>query len=138
MIRLGSLAVGILALASSLAAAAAPSDSCDWAKKSEGRFAYSVFFGGKKVGWIIEETKLGTHAGKPVLQSISEEYTETRLRRREVGQEERSMTSYELTGEGPIVHLRAEAQRGRQGDAPRRRARRREAPHHDASAETAR
>src|SRR4051794_5474745 len=108
MRRVGGLAVGGLALLFGLASAAAPPGSwIDWAKKSEGRFAYSVLMQGKKVGWMIEETKLGTLAGKPVVQSVSEEYTETLFDGEKSVKHDRSVTSYETTGVGLLVHYAA-------------------------------
>ena len=62
-----------------------------------------MFFKGKKAGWIIEETKLGEYAGKPVLKSSSEERMETAFDGEKSVKEERSTTYYALTGDGPIV-----------------------------------
>ena len=39
--------------------------------------AYGVYMGGKKSGWVIEEMKLGKHAGKDVLRVASETYLAT-------------------------------------------------------------
>ena len=101
-------------------AAAPPVDWYAWAKKSEARHAYSLYFGGKKVGWIIEETKLGVYAGRRVLESINEEYTETAFDGEKSVKEERSTTRYSLAGDGPIVSY--ESYRKEDGKVTHRRA----------------
>ena len=123
MSRFSSPALLILLAVSPLASAAAPpTDWYAWAKKSEARHAYSVFFGGKKVGWIIEETKLGVHAGRRVLESITEERTETAFDGG-VGQGGAApRRAYELEGDGRIVSY--ESHRKEDGKVTRRRAER--------------
>ena len=93
----------LLATATNATAVAPPTDWYAWAKKSEARLAYGVFFGGKKAGWIIEETKVVDFAGKRVLKSSSEERMETVFDGEKSIKEERSTTYYSLTGDGPIV-----------------------------------
>lgn len=105
MIRSRCLALVLTFLLSTMASAAAPTSTWrDWAKKSEGRFAYSISMAGKKVGWIIEETKLGIHAGKPVVMKISEERMETLYDGAKNVKSEHSVTCYELSGDGTLVY----------------------------------
>jgi hypothetical protein len=84
--------------------ASAAETMLQWAKKSQGRFAYGVYHKGKKGGWIIDETKVGKHDGKDVLLSISESYTCTLYDGEKNTKEEKSVTAYELAGEGTILY----------------------------------
>jgi hypothetical protein len=76
----------------------------DWARKAQGRYAYGLYITGKKVGWIIEELKLGKHAGKVVLKSSTESYMATTFDGEKSVKEEKTVISYELDGEGTILH----------------------------------
>jgi hypothetical protein len=123
MVRTSNAALLVVLALSPLAdAAGPPADWYAWAKKSQARYAYSVFFGGKKVGWIIEETKLGEHGGRRVFESITEERTETAFDGEKSIKEDRSTTRYALTGDGPIVSY--ESVRKEDGKVTRRRAER--------------
>jgi hypothetical protein len=81
----------------------------EWAKKAQGRFAYGVYIKGKKIGWIIDETKLGKQDGKDVLLSITESYTSTLFDGDKTTKEEKSVIIYELTGEGAILQAEVNA-----------------------------
>jgi hypothetical protein len=76
----------------------------DWAKKAQGRYAYGTYIKDKKTGWIIEEMKLGKHAGKDVLVSLSESYNSTLFDGEKNVKEEKTVITYELTGDGAILH----------------------------------
>ena len=76
----------------------------DWAKKSQGRYAYGMYIAGKKVGWSIEELKLDKVDGKPVLKSSNESYMATVYDGEKTIKEESTVIDYELTGSGVIVH----------------------------------
>jgi hypothetical protein len=109
MSRTGSAAfVLVCVLASALPARDVPlpptASLTDWAKKAQGRYAYGLYITGKKVGWMIEELKPGKHDGKDVLKSLSESYMATTFDGEKSVKEEKSVISYELTGEGRIVH----------------------------------
>ena len=75
----------------------------EWAKKSQGRYAYGVYLAGKKVGWSIDELKLGKPTGKEVLLSINESYLRTKFDGEESIKEEKSVIVYELEGDGTIL-----------------------------------
>src|SRR5262245_9661906 len=59
--------VALGACAAPAPAAAVPASHLAWARKVEGRLSYGMYFRGKKVGWVVEEMKLGKHGGKDVL-----------------------------------------------------------------------
>jgi Transglutaminase-like superfamily len=112
----------LVALAPLATAAAPPTDWYAYAKKSQARHAYGVYFGGKKVGWIVEEIKLGEHAGRRVLESSSDERTETAFDGEKSVKEERSTTRYALAGDGLIVSY--DSYRKEDGKVKRRKAER--------------
>lgn len=84
-------------------AAAVPVSHLAWAKQSQGRFAYGIYFKDQKVGWIVEEMKLGTLQGKQVLFSSSHTMMVTLFDGEKSVKEEKSTTAYDLTGQGRIV-----------------------------------
>ena len=121
MSRTSNAVLLILLVAAPLAnAAAPPTDWYAWAKKSESRLAYGVYFKGKKAGWMIEETKLGVYAGKRVLKSSTDERLETAFDGETSIKEERATTYYALSGDGPIVGY--ESYRKEDGKVTRRTA----------------
>ena len=73
-------------------AAGVPPSHLVWARASEGRFAYGTYFKDKKVGWIVEETKLGRHDGRPVLFSTSESQMVTLFDGEKSVKQEKSLT----------------------------------------------
>jgi hypothetical protein len=115
--------VGICLIASALPAkadtAATAGNMLEWAKKSQGRFAYGVYIKGKKIGWIVEELKLSKHGDKDVVLSINETYTSTLFDGDKTTKEDRSVITYELTGEGTI--LQAEVNAKEDGKATERK-----------------
>ncbi len=74
-----------------------------WAKKAQGRYAYGLYIKDKKIGWVIEETRLARRDGKDVLVSSSETYTKTLFDGDKSEKEEKEVITYELTGEGTIL-----------------------------------
>jgi hypothetical protein len=76
----------------------------DWAKQSQGRYAYGMYMTGKKVGWSVEELKLAEFDGKPVLKSTNESYMATVYDGEKTVKEESMVIDYELDGSGVIVH----------------------------------
>jgi len=104
MPRLTAFVLGALCACACLApAASGPPSHLLWGKCSESRFAYGMYFKDKKVGWIVEELKLGRHNGQPVLYSTSESYMATLFDGEKSVKEEKSLTCYELTGQGEIL-----------------------------------
>lgn len=93
----------LFALASLSPAAAPPISHLEWAKNRQGRYAYGMYMSGGKVGWILEEMKLGKREGKPVLYSTSETYMLTLFEGVKSEKIEKSTTCYELVGDGAIV-----------------------------------
>jgi hypothetical protein len=92
----------------------------EWAKKSQKRDAYGTYITGKKVGWQTEDWKLGKHDGKDVLVYTVESYTCTLSDGEKSVREEKTVTLYELEGDGPI--LNAELRRKEDGKVILRKA----------------
>jgi hypothetical protein len=86
-----------------LPSASPPLSHLEWAKKSQGRFAYGMYFRDKKVGWMIEEMKLGKLGGKEVVFSTTETYMETLFDDEKSVKHELSTICYALQGPGEIV-----------------------------------
>ncbi len=84
-------------------AAAPPVSHAEWARKSTGRFAYGLYMRGQKIGWTIDELKLGMHQGQRVVVSTNETYMQTQYEGVRSVREEKTTTKYELTGDGAIV-----------------------------------
>lgn len=104
MLRIAIIAILIWGtLAGPAAAESAPATLAEWAKKSQGRYAYGVYFSGKKVGFIIEELKLAQHDGKAVVHSTSETFMSTLFDGEKSVKKEKMLTCYELAGEGAIL-----------------------------------
>jgi hypothetical protein len=98
------LAVVVLCAAASWGPAAAPPiPHLQWAKRSEARHAYGMYMKGRKVGWTVDETKVGRRGGRPVLLSTSDTLMVTLFDGEKSVKEERTVTEYELVGDGPIV-----------------------------------
>jgi hypothetical protein len=75
----------------------------EYARQAQGRYAYSVYFQKKKLGWVIEDKKLGKHNGKDVLIQTGE-YCFTTLRDGQKSvKRHRSVTYYALEG-GALVY----------------------------------
>ncbi|MFM7151088.1 MAG: transglutaminase-like domain-containing protein [Gemmataceae bacterium] len=93
----------MVVLVSPALSAAVPSSHLEWARKNQGRFAYGIYFQEKKVGWVVEEMKVKTEQGKEVLVSTSHTYMATLFDGEKSIKEEKSSTTYDLTGEGVIL-----------------------------------
>jgi hypothetical protein len=81
----------------------APVSLAEWAKKRQARHAYGMYMGGKKCGWIVEQSRLGKYAGKDVLEVTSESYMATTFDGEKSVKEELTRSCYELTGTGNIL-----------------------------------
>ncbi len=108
MIRTGSAALVLVCLLSPVLpvradTAPAAETMYEWAKKSQGRYAYGTYIVNKKTGWIVEEMKLGKHDGKDVLVALSESYSDTVFDGEKSTKEEKTIITYELTGDGTIL-----------------------------------
>lgn len=104
MARIGWIVLVLGGLAAALAGADDKAATLlEWAKKSQGRYAYGVYFSGKKVGYIIEEVKLARRDGKEVIHSTSETFMSTLFDGEKSVKKERSLTCYELTAPGHIL-----------------------------------
>ncbi|MFQ3649165.1 MAG: transglutaminase-like domain-containing protein [Gemmataceae bacterium] len=77
-----------------------------WAKESVSRVAYGIYIKGKKVGWAIEETKVGEQDGKPVLISISESYMQTLFDGEKSVKKDLQTLTYSLEGRGELLCAR--------------------------------
>lgn len=101
MSRLALLVVcGLVSLSE---AAGVPVSHLQWAKKARFRSAYGLYFRDKKVGWMIDEMKVGTHAGKDVFLSTSETFMETLFDKEKSVKHDRTTKVYTLTGPGAIL-----------------------------------
>jgi hypothetical protein len=78
-------------------------DLLAWAKKSQSRLAYGLYIGGQKMGYSVDEVKVVQRDGKDVLRSTSEMYLATLFDGEKSIKEDRSVTYYELTGDGAIL-----------------------------------
>lgn len=76
----------------------------DYVKRNVGRYAYGMYIGTKKAGYIVEETKLGEHDGLPVARFTTEMVLSATVAGTKTSLKETSLTCYGLTGDGPIVH----------------------------------
>jgi hypothetical protein len=71
--------------------------------KIQDRQAYGVYLANQKVGWMIEETRLGTHNGREVAIDSEESYIALKLSREKSIKTSKSITCFSLEGDGPIV-----------------------------------
>jgi hypothetical protein len=76
----------------------------DYAAKSQARHAYGLYLKKVKIGWQVEEVKLGKHAGKDVLISTSEMYTAVTYDGEKSVSTEKTTVCFELEGEGAILY----------------------------------
>jgi hypothetical protein len=95
--------VALCAFTTLAPAAAPPISHLEWAKLSEARHAYGMYMKGKKVGWTVDEMKLGRRGGRPVLLSTSDMVMVTLFDGEKSVKEEKTTTEYDLSGDGPIV-----------------------------------
>jgi hypothetical protein len=98
------LAIVVLcAVASWTSAAAPPVSHLEWAKRSQVRHAYGLYMKGKKVGWTVDEMKVGQRGGRPVLLSTSDMVMVTLFDGEKSVKEEKATTVYEFSGDGAIL-----------------------------------
>src|SRR5262245_805576 len=120
MSRMGLVAFVLLGLLGApVRADEKPLSLQEWAKKSQGKFPYSVAFKTQKAGYVIEEWKLGKHKGADVLLSSSEWFTETLFDGEKSVRKDKSLVCYELSGQGTILY--AEVKRTEDGKDTDRR-----------------
>lgn len=74
-----------------------------WARNSVSRESYGIYIKGKKVGWAIEETKIGEKDGKPVLYSLSDSYMQTLFDGEKSLKKDKNVTVFSLEGKGEIL-----------------------------------
>jgi hypothetical protein len=92
---------------------ARPLQSRDAAKDSlrayvlhkQARQAYGVYVGNNKVGWAIDELRLGKYAGKEVAVQVSEGYVALTTDGEKSILETKTLTYFSLEGEGEIVGI---------------------------------
>jgi hypothetical protein len=76
-----------------------------FAKKSTGRFAYGIYLKNKKVGWMIEDRKLGKYAGQDVLTSVETDHMSYTVDGEKTVNSETKITHAELKGSGAILFV---------------------------------
>jgi hypothetical protein len=103
MTRFAAVVLGLFASLLLVPAREAPATLHDWARKMQARHAYGLYMGGKKCGWIVEDTKLGKHGDKDVLKVSSQTYMATLFDGEKSVKEEKTLFCYELKGDGNIV-----------------------------------
>src|SRR5262249_7989581 len=74
-----------------------------YVRHKQGRLAYGIYFQNKKVGWLIEEIKLGKHADREVAVHTSEGYIAIGRGKEKSIHQITSLDYFELTGEGRLV-----------------------------------
>lgn len=100
------LACSLLLLAlipGAFAAGPPPESLADWARKSQGRYAYGLYIKGKKVGWVVVDLKVVKHDGHDVFQSVSESFMDTLFDGERSTRGDKSTIRYELRGHGAIL-----------------------------------
>jgi hypothetical protein len=79
----------------------------DFVARSQSRTAYGVYVGKKKVGWEIDEFKLGKRDGKEVAVETSRGYVAVLADGEKSVLEDSTTVYYELEGDGAIVYAEA-------------------------------
>src|SRR5690349_17401845 len=101
---LAVLAAGLVAWSADDKPAAQAESLHDYVKRNVGRYAYGMYIGDKKAGYILEETKLGEYQGQPVARLTTEMVLSATVAGTKTTMKETSLTCYGLEGEGPIVY----------------------------------
>jgi hypothetical protein len=104
--------VPILVLLATLPApAAAPpfNPMRDHARKVQGRYAYGFYFQKGKIGWIVEEYKLGQYDGKEALIKTFEMHMTVLRDKEKMVKTEKSVEYYALQGDGPLLYIEKRA-----------------------------
>lgn len=78
----------------------------DYVESVQGRQPYGIYFGTKKLGWMVEEIGLGTHEGREAVIHTEEARIQARVFGVDSSMEMRSRTVYGLDGDGEILHAR--------------------------------
>jgi hypothetical protein len=104
MSRTVRLSVFVALFVSLPAAADAPPESlAEYARRLQGRHAYATYVKKVKVGWSVDDVKLGKHEGKPVLISTEETFFSVLRDGEKSVKKEKRVTYYSLEGEGSII-----------------------------------
>jgi hypothetical protein len=103
---------------------ARPLSLAEWARTQEGRFAYGMYFktaaGWARVGWTVEETRVGKHAGQDALIVTSESYARLARAGQVSAKGEKSKACFALVGDGLLQY--AESTRTEDGQSVLRKA----------------
>jgi Transglutaminase-like superfamily len=80
-----------------------PTSLIEYARQTQGRYAYGLYLKGKKVGWETEDYKVVRRDGAQVLEVTTESYFSTLADGEKSLSTEKSVVVYSLEGEGPIL-----------------------------------
>ncbi|MCE9544305.1 MAG: hypothetical protein K8T25_02110 [Planctomycetia bacterium] len=105
-----AVAAPVATPASAAPAAAAPAPAAnetlrDFIKRSQGRYAYGLYVQDKKIGWSVDETRLGEYRSQPVAITEAEGRVEMLVRGEKSVYGWHERTYYELSGEGPVLRI---------------------------------
>ena len=102
---------GVVAPAAGVATPAAPlgpaqaESLTDYVKRAGGRFAYGLYVGKQKVGWTVDDLRIGQHEGRPAAIVSAEGRMEMLVMGRPSVFIWNERSVHELTGEGTILHI---------------------------------
>ena len=71
--------------------------------KTQGRQAYGLYINNRKIGWSLDETRLGKYKGKDVAIRTEEAYFAVTLGGKKMTTKEKGVTFFELGGQGRII-----------------------------------
>jgi len=77
----------------------------EYVRQSGGRYAYGLYVGEQKVGWTIDEMRLGELDGKPAAVSESEGRMEMLIMGNKATFQWHNRTHYELRGDGSVLRI---------------------------------
>lgn len=80
----------------------------EYVQRNQGRFAYEIRLGGKKVGWAIDEVKLEKFHGEPAAMYSSRSHMSMSLFGGTVKHETFTVSHYRLSGQGELIHVTKE------------------------------
>jgi hypothetical protein len=81
--------------------------------KTQGRYAYGLYLQNKKTGWQVDEIKLGQRDGREVAIFTSDSAFVDKSSGEKSITEEKSITFYELEGEGRILFAEVQTKEGK-------------------------
>lgn len=81
----------------------------EYAASQQGKYAYGLYLKDKKVGFQVEEFKIGKHDGKDVLIVTTEQLFSVTVDGEKSVSEEKSTTMYETEGDGAVVYASTSA-----------------------------